>query len=105
MELDKIVKHIFTYRFPTEEQLVRYANSRHGFGGDDGSYGVTYPDDIDVFERDISQQAIPQGSVEIYCSAYTDEDILITEQFYLQTLKSYLESKGYNDLANELENV
>jgi hypothetical protein len=105
MDLDKVIQHIFTYRFPTEEQLVQYANARHGFGGDDGSYGVTYPDDIDIYERDISQQIIPEGSVEIYCSAYTDQDILISEKSYLSALKSYLESMGYYDLACLIKNV
>lgn len=105
MELDKIIQRIFTYRFPTEEQLVQFANARHGFGGDDGSYGVTYPDDMDAYERGISQQIIPDGSVEIYCSAYTDKDIMISERRYLSALKKHLESKGYYDLVRELKSV
>ena len=100
-----LMQHIFTYSFPSEEQLVKFANARHGFGGDDGSYGVTYPDDLDAYEREISQQEIPDGSVEIYCSAYTDKDIVITENQYLNALKVYLESTNNHDLASELENV
>ncbi|MBU2714480.1 hypothetical protein, partial [Zooshikella harenae] len=105
MELEKIINHIFTYSFPTDEELVRFANERHGFGGDDGGYGVTYPSDLDAYEREIEQQSIPDGSVEVYCSAYTDEDIIVSEQQYLAVLKKYLETTGQHELACELKNV
>jgi len=105
MELEKIINHIFTYSFPTDEQLVRFANDRHGFGGDDGGYGVTYPSDLDAYEREVEQQFIPEGSIEIYCSAYTDKDIIITEKQYLAALKQYLDATSQHDLAYELKNV
>ena len=79
MELNKIIRQLFTYSFPSDEELVKFANARHDFGGDDGGYGVTYPTDLDEYEREIEQQVIPEGSLEIYCSAYTDEDIIISE--------------------------
>lgn len=105
MELEKIISHIFTYSFPSDEELVRFANARHGFGGDDGGYGVTYPSDLDAFEGEIEQQVIPEGSVEIYCSAYTDKDITISEHRYLSVLKKYLEKTSQQELACELDNV
>ena len=105
MELEKIISHIFTYSFPTDEQLVQFANERHGFGGDDGGYGVTYPSDLDAYEREIEQQFIPVGSVEIYCSAYTDKDIIIPEKLYFTVLKKHLEATGQYDLVCELKNV
>lgn len=105
MELDQIINHIFTYSFPADDELVRFANERHGFGGDDGGYGVTYPDDLDEYEREIEQQFIPEGSVEIYCSAYTDKDIIISEKQYLSALKLYLEKTNQHHLAYKLKNV
>lgn len=105
MELDEIISHMFSYSFPTDEELVLFANERHGFGGDDGGYGITYPSDLDAYERVVEKKFIPEGSVEIYCGAYTDEDIIITEQRYLLTLKKYLEKTNQNHLVFELKNV
>lgn len=105
VEIETIIQHIFTYKFPSEEQLVEFANARHGFGGDDGSYGVTYPDDLDQYDREVSSHEIPEGSVEIYCSAYNDSDIIVTEKLYLKELKSYLNSKEKYYLATNLKNT
>jgi len=103
MDLERIIRHIFSYNFPSDEELVEFANSRHGFGGDDGSYGVTYPTDLDAYERDIQQQVIPDGCVEIYCSAYTDKDIIISEHKYLSELDKFLKEKGSHHLASEIK--
>lgn len=103
MELETVINHIFSYNFPTDEVLVRFANERHGFGGDDGCYGVTYPSDLDAYEREVEQQFIPEGSVEICCSAYIDKDIIIPEKQYLAALKKYLESTGQYELAGRLK--
>jgi hypothetical protein len=105
MDLEKIINHIFTYSFPTDEELVLFANERRGFGGDDGGYGVIYPSDLDEYATAVELRAIPDGSVEIYCLAYTDKDIIISEHQYLLALKKYLVENNRRHLACEIKNA
>jgi len=93
MDTYNILKHIFSYSWPKDEELAEYAKKRHGFGGDDASYGVTYPSDLDEYDRSRGE-FIPEGKVEIYCKAFGVESLLIDEKCYLRVLKSHLALTG-----------
>lgn len=90
MNISELLSCIFQQSFPSDQQLIAFARARHGFGGDDGVYGVTYASDLDEF--DISQGcSIPTGWVEIY---YQDIEVTIPEADYLDYLSAYLRQKG-----------
>jgi hypothetical protein len=90
MDIREILFCIFRQSFPSDQQLITFAHARHGFGGDDGGYGITYASDLDEF--DISQGcSIPTGWVEIY---YQDTEVTIPEAEYLDYLSAYLRQKG-----------
>ncbi len=60
-----ILFQLFSYNWPSFEELVEYANKRHGYVGDDGYYGVTYPSDLDEYQKEIEGEFIPEGFVEV----------------------------------------
>ncbi|MGB3619882.1 MAG: hypothetical protein WBA20_00885 [Ketobacter sp.] len=93
MNIDRVLETIFSYSFPSDEKLIEYALGRHGYGGDNGSYGITYPEDLDDFDR-ANGENIPDGKLEIYCKELDVDVLTIEERHYLQALKSYLANKG-----------
>ncbi|RCU50090.1 hypothetical protein DU002_10330 [Corallincola holothuriorum] len=82
-----------------------YALKRHGFGGDDGFYGVTYPNDLDEYQIEIEGEFIPDGFVEINYWDGEHKEIQIPERKYLESLKDYLSKNGYELLVDKLANA
>jgi hypothetical protein len=100
VNVTEIFQQIFENRWPSDEQLVEYACAGHGYGGDDGYYGVTYPSDLDEYQKLVDGEFIRQDHVQI---AYWDGDIQtleITEVAYLEAVKARLNSNGKNALAS-----
>ena len=100
-----ILAQLFSYGWPTPEQLVQFANERHGYMGDDGYYGATYPSDLDEYQIEVERDFIPEGFVEISYWDGAHKETTIKEQKYLEALKAHLLSKGYYKLALVLRNA
>ena len=47
-------------------ELGGHALARHGWGDSDGGFGVTYPSDLDEWDRVVEKVEIPDGFVELY---------------------------------------
>ncbi len=99
---EEIINGVFSHKWPSDEELVEYANAGHGFGGDDGQYGVTYSTDLDEYEKAVEKVDIPSGYLEVY---YLDVEIKLTEIEYLSYLKKHLIKSGNQKLVNMLQNV
>jgi len=100
MNIEEILDHVFSYKWPSDEKLVDYAIARHGFGGDDGYYGVTYPSDLDEYYTEVEGQYIPDGYVEINYWDGEQKEVQIPESEYLAALKRYLLNSGKKSLAD-----
>jgi hypothetical protein len=105
MNIEKVLKHMFSYHWPSDEQLALFANERHGFGGDDASYGVIYPNDLDKYDREVTGEHIPDGKLEIYSMAFDIESLHINEELYLRELKFHLALSGKGSLIPNAKNV
>ncbi|EIT7141923.1 hypothetical protein L2761_004667 [Vibrio parahaemolyticus] len=97
--MDKIYNELFSQYFPSDEQLVEFALKRHGYCMDDGYYGVTYPDDLDEYDREVEGQCIPEGMVRINYWDGSEKELIVSERDYLTALKGYLILNGNKDLA------
>ena len=105
MTTNEIFRQLFGNSWPSDAELVEYAVKRHGYGGDDGYYGVTYPTDLNEYEIVVERRCIKDGNVEI---AYWDGDfqaIQITEAAYLEALEANLRSNENAALANKVRSV
>ena len=82
------------------EDLVSFANDRHGYCNGDGYFGITYPDDLDEWDR-ANGEFIEEGSVSAF-AGYGDpnsEEYIIAEAEYIELLKQYLGIRGRPDLV------
>jgi len=102
MNIKNIAEQIFSYDWPTNEGLVQFSEDGHGFGGDDGYYGVIYPCDLDEYDRGDEKNVIPGGFVEIYYWDGEVKEIQIEEKEYLSLLKNYLEDKEEYELVRRI---
>lgn len=77
--------------------LAHFAVQGHGFGDDNGGFGVIYPNDIDEYGRVVEGISIPDGFVQIYgfWGLPNGYEFLIMERFYLEVLIDILTEKGY----------
>jgi hypothetical protein len=98
------IRNLFLYSWPSDAQLVDYAEKGHGFGGEDGYYGVIYPNDLDEFDK-ANGETIQQGYLEIYYWNDPDSYIHVTEEQYLTELAGYLRTKKLLDLAVRAERL
>lgn len=105
MNESEILEQVFSHGWPTGEDLVLYAIRRHGFGGDDGFYGVTYPDDLDEYQVEVKGEFIPEGFVEINYWDGEHKEIQVPELRYLESLKDHLRRTGLELLAEKLANA
>lgn len=105
MSKTEIYKKLFSNNWPSDDELVDYAIERHGYGGDDGFYGVTYSEDLDEYDREVEGENIPEDFVEIYFYAFEQsaEEIQVPEAEYVEELKNYLRGKGQLGLALKLD--
>ena len=105
MTRSEVFTQLFSFRWPTPERLVEYATSRHGFCGDGGYYGVTYPSDLDEYQIQVEGEFIPDGSVELHYWDGSHRDLLVLEREYLDALRDHLRAIGRSELANMLQNA
>ena len=105
MNRAEIFAQVFSNRWPSPEDLVKYAQEKRGYGGDDGYYGVTYPSDLDEYQKQVEGEFIPEGYVEV---SYWDGDfqsIQIKEAEYLSALRAHLVSIKRDDLLKDWNNA
>ncbi|MGU5761570.1 hypothetical protein [Aeromonas hydrophila] len=102
MTESEIFSQVFDNRWPSPNELLDYANKRHGYMGDDGYYGVTYPGDLDEYQREVKGEYIPEGFVEVSFWDGSFNAIQISEEKYLTALKVHLINCGCLELAQEL---
>jgi hypothetical protein len=92
--------------WPRPEELVTFAIERHGFGDSNGGFGVTYPNDLDEFDR-ANGDFIPEGAVEIY--GYWGKpdgwEHQVLESEYLGCLVAYLQARGLVREAAEVQRI
>jgi hypothetical protein len=85
-------------------ELAEFAARRHGFGDSDGGFGVTYPGDLDDYER-ASGAYIPEGFVRVYGFWGFPEgyEVLVAEPVYLATLAAVLSAAGHSAAAGQVK--
>jgi hypothetical protein len=81
--------------WPSLSALADFAVRRHGFGNTDGGFGVTYPDDLDDYDR-AAGHLVPAGYVAVYglWGPPDGYEVFVDETFYLATLVAVLKSHG-----------
>lgn len=74
-------------------ELAAFAERRHGFGNSDGGFGVTYPGDLDVYDREVDGVVIPTGCVQIhgFWGPPDGYEFDLPEALYLRTLAEELD--------------
>lgn len=77
-------------------ELAEFAARRHGFGDSDGGFGVTYPGDLDDFDR-ANGESIPDGFVQVYgfWGPPDGYEVLVAEAVYLGQLAAALSAAGH----------
>jgi len=86
--------------------LAEFAEQGHGFGDDNGGFGVTYPGDLDEFDRE-SGEYIPEGFVEVYGFRGPPDgyEVLVPETVYLGQLASALSASGHTREAERVRSL
>ena len=103
MTAAEIFSQLFSNRWPSPEELVKFAKTRHGYCGDDGYYGVTYPSDLDEYQKQVEGAFIPDGYIEVMYWDGDFKDIQVMEGEYLKALREHLLSLDRQSLLRELE--
>lgn len=103
MNKTEAIENIFNYDWPSDEQLVDFAERSTGFGGDDGYYGILYPEDLDEYDKKVNGDFIPEGFIEIYYWNGPEDIVHVEEQFYLQQLLTYLKKNASSTLVTRVE--
>ena len=77
-------------------ELAEFAARRHGFGDSDGGFGVTYPGDLDDYDR-ASGEHIPDGFVQVYgfWGPPDGYEVSVPEPVYLDALALDLAAAGH----------
>lgn len=85
-------------------ELAEFAALRHGFGNSDGGFGVTYPGDLDEYDREVDGVSIPEGFVQVYgfWGPPNGYEVLVTELVYLTELAAVLSAKGHEPEADQV---
>lgn len=103
LDRKEIYAQVFHVVWPSDEELVGYARKRHGFGGDDGYYGLTYPWDLDDYQIEVDGAFIEKGHVEIRYWNGDFATLQVPEIEYLNELLTYLKMKGQTVLADAVQ--
>lgn len=77
-------------------RLAQFALERHGFGDSNGGFGVTYPGDLDDYDRTVDGCKIPEGFVLAYgfWGPPDGYEVLVPEWLYRDVLAEVLECLG-----------
>lgn len=88
-------------------ELASFALKAHGFGDSNGGFGVTYPGDLDQYEREVQGENIPNGMVQIYgyWGPPSGYEMLVSEFLYLTTLARALREQGHSNEAALVETL
>jgi hypothetical protein len=80
----------------SKERLVRCALDRHGYGDSNGGFGITYPGDLDEYDRKVLGRHIPDGFVLAYgfWGPPDGYELLVPEWLYRDVLAEVLECFG-----------
>ena len=46
--------------------LPAFAIQKRGYGDSDGGFGITYPSDLDEYQKEVERVIIPEGMIEAY---------------------------------------
>lgn len=84
--------------------LARFARERHGYGNTDGGFGVTYPGDLDEYDK-AHGAAIADGFIEVYgfWGPPDGYEFHVPETQYLQVLAAYFRACGRNAQAQVID--
>jgi len=97
----------FTRGF-SHSEFVEFALARHGWGDSDGGFGVTYPADLDEYDKEVEGMVIPAGHVEIYGfwgPEHGGYEITVKEADYIEELLLILEHEGHTDNIDALKSL
>jgi attachment invasion locus protein len=78
--------------------LAEFAARRHEYGNTDGGFGVTYPGDLDEYDREVDGIHVPEGFVQVYgfWGPPDGYEVLVPELAYLDTLADVLSATGHS---------
>ncbi len=87
--------------------LAKFAALGHGFGDDNGGFGLTYSSDLDEYGRVVDGIQIPDGFVQVYgfWGPPNKYEFLIKERFYLEVLIDVLTENGHTTEANGVRSL
>ncbi|TLD69291.1 hypothetical protein FEM03_18130 [Phragmitibacter flavus] len=87
------------------QELVEFAERRHGYSNSNCGSGVTYPEDLDEYEITLGEISLARGQLKIYryrIAIPPGWEILVAEQLYLQILSTVLRENGFFDEAEKV---
>lgn len=86
--------------------LAGFAVAGHGYGDSNGGFGVTYPGDLDDFDR-ASGKSIPDGFVLVYAFWGPPDgyEVLVPEAVYLGQLASVLSTAGHTAEVEQVRSL
>ncbi len=84
--------------------LATFALERHGYGDSNGGFGVTYPGDLDEFDREAEGRFIPEGFIVVYgfWGPPDGYEVFVAESYYLAMLARILAEAGFTTEAREV---
>jgi hypothetical protein len=88
-------------------ELACFAVQRRGFGDTDGGFGVTYPEDLDEYDREAEVRAIPPGFVGVYgfWGPPDGYEVVVSESRYLSVLAEVLDAEGRSTDADRVRSL
>jgi len=81
--------------------LATFAYERHGYQNTDIGCGITYPGDLDDYDREVDHIFIPEGFVRAGAD-WSAHEADVPERTYLQILAEELEALGLTNDATRV---
>ena len=87
--------------------LAAFAEQRHGYGDSNGGFGVTYPGDLDEYDRLTLGDRIPDGFIRACGFRGPPEgyEVLVPEGAYLAVLAGELTVAGHIAKAARVQSL